>query len=198
MSIQKHVQRAVPPRNKFFRKRLGILILAILLTLVSVVVGILSQGLGSVVSLILTAVGLLIGIFQLLVPLPGSPPFVSPARKLMGANAAYDILHKQLQRKHRGSDSGALVIYTRKPLVGCNVVLTASSNQKLTEYIALRLINRHAIYVAVVENLKPDTYFVALRKGYTVKHVTAVTVQTGEVAEIRWLGIFFNFEKSVE
>ena len=190
-----------PPSTGRSRTRLIILIVAIVFTVVLAIVGLVTQGWSSNISLILSGFGVLLGFFQLLVPLPGSPPLVSRARKSTiqaATNQEYEALRKQLEKKHKATNLGALVVYVRKPLVGYRVEVVDSQGASRATYIAERSINRRIIYVAALENLVPDTYHVTIyTKGHKYRpsaiYNTVIAVQAEEVWELYRNGWFFNF-----
>lgn len=196
--MQAQQGQSTPPNKGHSRARLIILIVAIVFTVVLAIIGLYTQGWSSNISLILSGFGVLLGFFQLLVPLPGSPPLVARSRKSTtqaATNQEYEVLRKQLEKRHKATNLGALVVYVRKPLVGCRVVVTDSQGASRVTYIAERSINRRIIYVAVFENLTPDIYHVTMQwEGYSIDaYRTVIAVQAEEVAELYRLGRFFTF-----
>ncbi len=191
--------QSTPPNKGRSRARLIILIVAIVFTVVLAIVGLYTQGWSSNISLILSGFGVLLGFFQLLVPLPGSPPLVSRPRKSTtqaATNQEYEVLRKQLEKRHKTTNLGALVVYVKKPLVGFKVNLTDSQGTSQETVVAERWINRRIIYVAVLENLAPGIYHVTMRnpnRAYVGDiYETAIAVQAEEVWELYRLGWFFN------
>src|SRR5260370_16162025 len=94
-----------PPSNTGrSRVRLIILIVAGVFTVVLAIIGLVTQGWSSNISLLLSGFGVLLGLFQLLVPLPGSPPLVNRPRKSTtqtATNQEDEVLRKQLEKKHK-------------------------------------------------------------------------------------------------
>lgn len=155
--------QVTPPPKSPSRTRGIILILTILLTIIFVIAGLRTAGWSSGISLLLSAVSVLLGLFQLLVPLPGSPPLVSSKRKPSGSVAEYEILRKQLEKTHKSTGKGALVVYTRRGLVGWRAIrLLSGETQGVYTYVAERSVNRRIIYVAVFRDLTPGIYHVSL------------------------------------
>lgn len=193
--------QSTPPNTGRSRTRLITLIVAIVLTVLLAIIGLVTQGWNPNISLILSGASLLVGLFQLLVPLPRSPPLVTRSRKSTtqtATNQEYEVLRKQLEKKHKATNMGALVVYGKKPSVGCRVEVTDSHGTSQEAVIAERSINRRIIYVAVLENLVPDTYHVTIsskRGGYRrlATSYTVVALQAEEVWELYRLGWFFNY-----
>lgn len=195
--VQQQQASSPPPNKERSRGRVTLLIIAILLTVVFVVVGIFTQGWGSNVSLILSGVSVLLGFFPLLIPLPGSPPLVASRKRpqtLAGSDKERELFHKQLEKLYKSSSHGALVLYSRRPLVGSWVyILNTAESVDVFAYIAEHTINRQVVYAAVFYDLAPDVYRVRVFNGVFHVHRTTVAVQAGQVTELYLLSRLRNY-----
>lgn len=197
--MQAQQVQSTPPNKGRSRVRLIILIVAVVFTVVLAIIGLVTQGWSSNISLILSGAGLLLGLFQLLVPLPGSPPLVARKRKSTtqaATNQEYETLRKQIEKKHKGTNLGAVVVYVKRPLVGFMVEVVDSHLVPQDTFIAVRSINHRSIYAAVLENLAPGIYHVTMKRPNRLNlwvYKTVIAVQAEEVAELHRLGWFFTF-----
>ena len=68
----------------------------------------------------------LLVLVPLLVPLPGSPPLLTPRRESTNqssGNTVRELLRKQFEEANKGVDTGVLMIYAMRHLVICEVLL---------------------------------------------------------------------------
>jgi len=204
---QKHQQSG----RHISRIRLYSLIFAIILIILGTISAIITQG-GwiTILSLTLTALGVVLTLWQ--IAFPFSPKehklflaaFEEPVT-LPATAKEYKLFRDQLKADLANSNYGALVIYANKDFVGCIVFIYIRSlamqarvyenefREMQQAFIAQRQINNHYFYAAVFPRLRPNTYHVELHADskftfFSQRGRTVIEILPGLVAEVDdWL-----------
>lgn len=182
-------------QSYFSKKRLSYVSAAVLLIVGGTTLSILNL-LGAVkgpwsgiLSVVFTALGVVLALFQWLLPFSFEltkssvdlkPVILEPERNLK--------LHVSVEGSDLGvtSHTGALIIYARKSMLGESVDLLRNHILPLahsTANVGRRSVNNQIVCVAIFPYLEPSDYVACDTKGY---YKTKITVLPGQVTELEW------------
>jgi len=196
--------------NRYFSRTRGIILsFAMILIVVGTISAILTQGgWATILSLILTALGVVLTLLQIAFPSSSKEDNILPTTfeepvTVPASAKEYKICRDQLKANLAHSNYGALVVYANKNFVGCIVfIYVRLLDLKTREYengfrnmkpacIAQRQINNHYFYATVFPRLRSNTYHVELHPDskfsfFSPRWKTVIEVLPEQVAEIDW------------
>jgi hypothetical protein len=205
MTIQEQKQHS-PKKNPPWVHRL-LLIVAVIFLIYATLTGIQSyingQGIwGSVVSLVVGSLSLLVSLFPYLTPSSlGGPKTTSPSEKSATPSLesqAYEAFRNEVENFNKGTEIGALIIRTTGRFVGWHAAIYSYEEDYSKRIpIARHPVDRHSICIAFFDNLTPGTYKVHIIDPSFLFNVamrsTTIVVGAGQLVEIEFRSKFIRY-----